>query len=71
MNRFLSEWKICYFYLMKKIVFISGALFSSLTLLSVLFKMLHLQGATFLLTAGLLGLALVFIPTFSIYKYRQ
>ncbi|MBT5507051.1 MAG: hypothetical protein HOK17_07940 [Flammeovirgaceae bacterium] len=56
---------------MKKIVFISGALFSSLTLLSVLFKMLHLQGATFLLTAGLLGLALVFIPTFAIYKYRQ
>jgi hypothetical protein len=71
MNRFLSKWKIYYFYLMKKIVFISGALFSSLTLLSVLFKMLHLQGATFLLTAGLLGLALVFIPTFAIYKYRQ
>jgi len=55
----------------KKIAFTSGALFSSLTLLSILFKMLHLQGATFLLTSGLMGLALVFIPTFAIYKYRQ
>jgi hypothetical protein len=42
-----------------------------LTLLSGLFKILHLQGATFLLTAGLMGLALVFIPSFSIYKYFQ
>ena len=55
----------------KKIVFTSGALFSSFTLLSGLFKILHLQGATFLLTTGLMGLALVFIPTFAIYKYRQ
>ncbi|MDA7855448.1 hypothetical protein N9D01_00925 [Cyclobacteriaceae bacterium] len=56
---------------MKKIAFTSGALFSSLTLLSGLFKILHLQGATFLLTAGLMGLALVFIPSFAIYKYFQ
>jgi|TARA_B110000046_G_scaffold102483_1_gene110124 hypothetical protein len=55
----------------KRITYISGALFSSLTLLSGLFKTLHLQGATFLLIAGLMGLALVFIPAFAIYKYFQ
>ena len=63
--------EIHYIHSMKKIAFTSGALFSSSTLLSGLFKILHLQGATFLLTAGLTGLALIFIPTFAIYKYRE
>jgi len=57
--------------MLKKITFFSAALFSSMTLLSVLFKLLHLQGATILLTGGLMGLALVFIPAFSLYKYYQ
>jgi len=57
--------------MLKKLTYISAALFSSMTLLSVLFKMLHLQGATFLLTGGLMGLALVFIPAFTLYKYYR
>lgn len=56
---------------MKKIVYISGALFSSITLLSTLFKLLHLQGAQILLIIGLGGLALIFIPCYSIYEYKK
>jgi len=55
---------------MKKTVYISGALFSSITLLSVLFKLLHLQGAQALLITGMAGLALIFIPLFALYKYN-
>ena len=55
--------------MLKKITYISAGMFSSMTLLAVLFKILHLQGATVLLTIGLMGLALVFIPAFSLYKY--
>lgn len=57
--------------MLKKIVFISGALFSSLTLMSVIFKLLHLPGANRMLTAGLAGLALVFIPCYAFYQYRK
>lgn len=56
---------------MKKLVYLSGAGFSSITLLSVLFKLLHLQGATTLLIIGLGGLALVWIPAFAKYRYDQ
>jgi len=56
---------------MKKITYISGALFSSITLLSVLFKMMHWQGASVLLMVGLGGLAIIFIPFFAIYKYNK
>ncbi len=55
--------------MLKKITYISAGIFSSITLLAVLFKILHLQGAQVLLTIGLMGLALVFIPAFSLYKY--
>jgi hypothetical protein len=56
---------------MKKIAFISGALFSSITVLSVLFKLLHLQGAQELLVIGLLGIAFIFIPSFTKYNYDK
>ena len=56
---------------MKKLAFISGAVFSSITVLAVLFKMLHLQGAVVMLAVGLGGLALVFIPSFAKYKYDK
>ena len=56
---------------MKKLVYLSGAIFSSLTLLSVLFKLLHWQGATPLLVMGLGGLAVVWIPAFAKYRYDQ
>jgi hypothetical protein len=57
--------------MMKKIVYASGGLFSSITLLSILFKLLHLQGAQTLLIIGILGLALFFIPLYAIYKYNE
>lgn len=56
---------------MRKTVYISGALFSSITLLSILFKLLHFQGAQTLLIIGIIGLALVFIPFYAIYKYNE
>jgi len=56
---------------MRKAVYISGALFSSITLLSVLFKMLYWQGAQTLLIFGVVGLALVFIPLFAVYQYTK
>ncbi len=56
---------------MKKLTFISGALFSSLTVLAVLFKLLHLQGAPELLTIGLAGFALIFIPALAKYSYDK
>ena len=56
---------------MRKIVYISGALFSSITLLSVLFKMLHFQGAQIVLMIGIVGLALIFIPLYAIYLYTK
>lgn len=57
--------------MMKKLVYISGAIFSAITLLSVLFKVLQLQGATELLIIGLGGIALVWIPAFAKYRYDQ
>ncbi|SDB36683.1 hypothetical protein SAMN03097699_0934 [Flavobacteriaceae bacterium MAR_2010_188] len=52
-------------------VYISGALFSSITLLSILYKLLHLQGAPTLLNVGIVGLAFVSIPLYAIYKYNK
>jgi len=57
--------------MIKKIFFISGALFSSLTVLAVLFKLMHLSGAAELLIAGLSGIALIVIPCYAKYKYDQ
>ena len=56
---------------MKKLVVISGALFSSMTLLSVLFKVLHWQGAAELLIVGIFGLAIIFIPALAKYLYDR
>ena len=56
---------------MKKLVFISGSLFSSITVLSTLFKLMHLTGAQELLICGLSGIAIIFIPSFAKYKYDQ
>lgn len=56
---------------MRKIVFISGAICSSVLVLACVFRLLLLPGATELLVAGLLGLALVFIPSFAKFMYDQ
>lgn len=57
--------------MIKKITFISGALFGSLTVLSVLFKMMHYQGASALLIVGLTGISLIFIPFYAKYRYDK
>ncbi|TMM58788.1 hypothetical protein FEE95_04990 [Maribacter algarum] len=60
---------------MKKLAFVSGAVFSSLTILGNLFKILKWElgpltsGLFFLI--GLVGLALIFIPSFAVYKYNS
>lgn len=56
---------------MKKLAFISSAIFSSLTLLSVLFKFFHFPGGNILLIAGIVGLALIAIPSVAKYKYDK
>ena len=63
--------RIIKFSKMKTLAFISGALFSSLTVLGVLFKIQHWPGAAPLLVFGLAGLALIFIPSFAKYKYDK
>ena len=56
---------------MRKLVYTSGAFSTSTLGLSVLFKLLHLQGANMLLVSGLLTLTLIFIPSASWYLYQN
>lgn len=56
---------------MKLLSYISGALFTSLSILGVLFKTLHYPGANALMIFGLAGLAIIFIPSVAIYKYNK
>jgi hypothetical protein len=56
---------------MKKITYITGAIFSSMTLIGMLFKIQHWPGASILSVFGIAGIALVFIPIFTIYRYNK
>jgi len=56
---------------MKKLVFISGALFSSLTVFGTLFKIMHWYSCDVLLILGYTGLALIFIPSFAKYQFDK
>jgi hypothetical protein len=56
---------------MKRLAFISGALFTSLFVLGSLFKIMHWPGAAPLLTLGLVGIALIFIPSVATYQYSK
>ena len=56
---------------MKLSVYISGALFSALILLAMLFKMMHWPGGNAGLVFGFAGFALIFIPLFTIYRYKK
>ena len=56
---------------MKRLTFISAALFSSLTVLGILFKILHWPGAGPFLLFGLVGIALIFIPSYAKYQYDK
>lgn len=56
---------------MKRLTFIAGAVFTSLTLMGILFKVMHWPGANVELLLGLAGLALVFIPSFTAYHFKR
>ncbi len=56
--------------LMKRFMFSTGLLFSMALGLGFLFKLMHWPGGTILSISGALGLGFVFIPSFTLYKYR-
>ena len=56
---------------MRKALYLSTVISVSSTLLSVLFKLMHLQGANELLMLGLGGLALVVAPLAGVYLYSR
>ena len=56
---------------MKKLVFISGGLSGSLTVLGILFKIMHWPGAGVLLMLGLGILSLVYIPSLAKYLFDK
>ena len=60
---------------MKKLTYVSGVLASIATLFGILFQQLHWEFGPItgglLLCLGILGLALVFIPSFAKYNYDR
>jgi hypothetical protein len=56
---------------MKQLAFISGALSISLTGLGILFKIMHLPGASILLVLGLGLFAILFVPSITKYLYDK
>ncbi|MDA0686190.1 MAG: hypothetical protein O3C22_05130 [Bacteroidetes bacterium] len=56
---------------MRKVLYTSAVVSVSATLLSVLFKLMHLQGADQLLMLGLGGLALIVLPLGGLYLYKK
>jgi len=56
---------------MKGLAYSTATFFTSLTLLGVLFKIMHWPGAGIALVTGVAGLSLIAIPIVSIYKYRS
>lgn len=56
---------------MKKLAFITGALSFSLTLLGILFKLMHWPGAGVLLVVGIGLFAIVFVPSITKYLYDK
>ena len=56
---------------MKGITYSLTAIFSSLTLLGILFKVMHWPGASVAFVLGVAGFALIGIPLIAVYKFRQ
>ena len=56
---------------MRLIVYILGALTAMMTILGSLFKIMHWNGADSLILLGMSVAALLFVPLFSVYKYRK
>ncbi|NRA11694.1 MAG: hypothetical protein HRT57_07055 [Crocinitomicaceae bacterium] len=56
---------------MKGLAYSTTAIFTSLTLLGMLFKVMHWPGAGIALVLGVAGISLIVIPIVSVYKYRR
>ncbi|MDW3193394.1 MAG: hypothetical protein R8G66_13560 [Cytophagales bacterium] len=56
---------------MKRLTYLSGYLFSVTWIAGVLFKILHLPGASMMLSIGGLGLAFIFFPLLLINRYKS
>jgi len=56
---------------MKKLAFISGALFASLLGMGFLFKIMHWPGAGMLLVLCLSSFSFVFVPVMAKYLYDK
>ncbi len=56
---------------MKTFAYITGSTSASLTVLGLLFKIQHWPGASIMLVLGMGLFALLFSPTFAIYKYKK
>ena len=55
---------------MKGLAYGTGTFFISLSILGILFKVMHWPGAGIGLVTGVGGLALIGIPLMAIHKYR-
>ena len=62
---------IIFYTLNKKRMFIAGAFFCILPITGLLFRQLNLPGGNFLLAAGLIAFALLFIPWYAISSYKE
>lgn len=56
---------------MKKAAFILSTFFGSLTLMAILFKVMHWPGAGIGLVVGLAGFALIGLPLLAFHRYKQ
>jgi hypothetical protein len=56
---------------MKEVTFVSGAMSGSLTILGILFKIMHWPGANIMVVLGMGILGLVFIPSLARYLYAK
>ena len=56
---------------MKKAAFILGTTFASISILGLLFKIMHWPGAGIGLVTGVVGFALIALPTIAVYRFKQ
>lgn len=59
------------YYVMKKIMLISGSLSASVLSLGILFKFMHWPGASFLILTGIILLSFVFLPLLFALKAKE
>ena len=58
-------------YSMKKATFILSTVFGSISILAILFKVMHWPGAGIGLVFGVSGFALIALPLLAIHRYRK